>query len=48
MRQKENGEFEIAVKYLVIDEMDREQIVRYGFKRMRESIRNRRKKTGQM
>ncbi len=48
VRQKENGEFEIAVKYLVIDEMDREQIVRYGFKRMRESIRNRRKKTGQM
>jgi len=47
VRDKGKGEFEIAVKYIAIDEMDREQIVHYGFKRMRESIRNRRKKAAQ-
>jgi c-di-GMP-binding flagellar brake protein YcgR len=43
VREKGKKEFEIAVKYVAIDELDREQIVQYGFKRMRESIRNRKK-----
>ena len=45
VREKAKGEFEIAVKFVTIDETDREQIVHYGFKRLRESIRNERMKT---
>jgi hypothetical protein len=41
VRKKRDGEFEIAVKFMIIDELDREKIVHYTFKRMRESIRNR-------
>jgi hypothetical protein len=40
VREKANGEFEIAAKYLAIDEADRDKIVHYTFKRMRESIRS--------
>jgi c-di-GMP-binding flagellar brake protein YcgR len=47
VREKGEGEFEIALKYMAIDETDREQIVHYGFKRMRESIRLRKRKRGQ-
>lgn len=47
VREKKKGEFEIAVKYLAIDEVDRDQIVQYAFKRMREAIRDRKTKTDQ-
>lgn len=46
VRAKGQGEFETAVKFVAIDEADQEKIVHYAFKRMRESIRNRRRKTG--
>jgi len=42
-RKKEDGPFEIAVRFVAIDETDREEIVHYTFKRMRESVRNRNK-----
>jgi hypothetical protein len=42
-REKEDGSYEIAVRFVAIDEMDREEIVHYTFKRMRESVRNRNK-----
>lgn len=45
--EKEKGEYEIAVKFVAIDEADQEKIVHYSFKRMRESIRNRKYKTAQ-
>lgn len=48
VREKGRGEFETAMKFVAIDEADREQIVHYAFKRMRKSIRNRKKKRGQM
>ena len=41
VRDKGKGDVEIAVRFLAIDEEDREQIVHYTFKRMRESVRNR-------
>jgi c-di-GMP-binding flagellar brake protein YcgR len=41
VRDKGKGDFEIAVRFVAIDEEDREQIVHYTFKRMRESVRNR-------
>lgn len=47
VREKEDGEFEVAVKYVAIDESDREKIVHYAFKRMRESIRNRKNEEGE-
>jgi len=47
VRVKAKGEFEIAVKFVAIDEMDREQVVHYTFRRLRESLRNRNRKTAQ-
>ena len=47
VRDKGSGQFEIALKYLTIDEMDRDQIVRYTFKRLRESVRNKPTETEQ-
>ena len=47
VRDKGNGQSEIAVRYLAIDEMDRDQIVRYTFKRLRESVRNKPTETEQ-
>ena len=45
VRDKGGGQFEIAVRFVAIDESDRDQIVHYTFKRMRESVRNRNRKT---
>ena len=47
VKEKEKGEFEIAVKFVAIGEADQEKIVHYAFKRMRESIRSRRNKAVQ-
>gem|GEM_PF-404721 len=47
VRDKGGGQFEIAVRFLAIDENDRDQIVHYTFKRMRESVRNRNRQTAQ-
>ncbi|MBW2056269.1 MAG: PilZ domain-containing protein [Deltaproteobacteria bacterium] len=44
VRAKGQGEFETAVKFVAIDEADQEKIVHYAFKRMRESIRNQKKR----
>jgi hypothetical protein len=44
--EKGKDEFDIAVRFVAIDEADREKIVQYTFKRMRESVRNRFKTTG--
>ena len=41
VRDKGGGQFEIAVRFLAIDENDRDQIIHYTFRRMRESVRNR-------
>jgi hypothetical protein len=44
VRDKGNGQYETALKYVAIDELDREKIVHYVFRRMRESIRESRGK----
>jgi c-di-GMP-binding flagellar brake protein YcgR len=48
VREKGSREFETAVKFVTVDELDQEKIVHYTFKRMRESIRNRRNKEDEM
>jgi c-di-GMP-binding flagellar brake protein YcgR len=48
VRETANGLFETAAEFVAIEEADRERIVRYAFKRMRESIRSQKKKTDPM